>query len=277
MSKEMDSAEHRAYARKLGDEAMVLLKNDGTLPIKPGTKRILVVGPLADQTRPLIGNYAGQPTHIVSVMDGLKAEFPNASITYVPGTQFLRNDGNPVPDSVLDESRWKAWPEGGIQREPRGRLPSGRRRRSWRSWGAWCGSTPTGSTSICDAQRGQYQSDRNEFTRTGSRQAGGQRDWTGFITAPETGDYLIGLSTHGFGRLTLDGKAVGGGRGGGGGFNATGINSSVTKVHFEKGQKQALSVTYGSTDGHPHAQLIWARPRTRLRRRPLQRLKMLTS
>jgi beta-glucosidase len=31
---------------------------------------------LADQTRPLIGNYAGQPTHIVSVLDGLKAEFP---------------------------------------------------------------------------------------------------------------------------------------------------------------------------------------------------------
>jgi len=55
----------------------------------------------------LLGNYAGQPTHIVSVMDGLHAEFPNATITYVPGTQFLRNDGDPVPDSVLtnaDES-----------------------------------------------------------------------------------------------------------------------------------------------------------------------------
>ena len=48
--KEMDSPEHRAYARKLANESMVLLKNDGTLPIKQGVKKIAVVGPLADQT-----------------------------------------------------------------------------------------------------------------------------------------------------------------------------------------------------------------------------------
>ena len=71
--KELDSAEHRAHARKLANESMVLLKNDGLLPLKPGIKKIAVVGPLADQTRPLIGNYAGQPTHIVSILDGLQA------------------------------------------------------------------------------------------------------------------------------------------------------------------------------------------------------------
>ncbi len=102
--KELDSAEHRALARKLANESMVLLKNDGILPLKPGIKKIAVVGPLADQTAVLLGNYAGTPTHIVSVLDGLKAEFPNATITYVPGTQFLRNDGNPVPDAMLDHS-----------------------------------------------------------------------------------------------------------------------------------------------------------------------------
>ena len=99
--KELDSAEHRAHARKLANESMVLLKNDGLLPLKPEIKKIAVVGPLADQTRPLIGNYAGQPTHIVSILDGLKAEFPNAAITFVPGTQFLRTDGTPVPDALL--------------------------------------------------------------------------------------------------------------------------------------------------------------------------------
>ena len=99
--KELDSTEHRALARKLANESMVLLKNDGTLPLKPGIRKIAVVGPLADQTRVLLGNYAGNPTHSVSVLDGLKAEFPNAAITYVPGTQFLRNDGDPVPDDAL--------------------------------------------------------------------------------------------------------------------------------------------------------------------------------
>ncbi|HEY5054767.1 MAG TPA: glycoside hydrolase family 3 N-terminal domain-containing protein, partial [Acidobacteriaceae bacterium] len=99
--KELDSAEHRAFALKLGNESMVLLKNDGTLPLKPSVKKVLVVGPLADQTRYLIGNYAGTPTHIVSVMDGLKAEFPNVTFTYIPGTQFIRPDGTPVPNLAL--------------------------------------------------------------------------------------------------------------------------------------------------------------------------------
>ena len=79
---------------------MVLLKNDGVLPLK-SVKRIAVVGPLADQTAVLLGNYNGTPTHTVSVLEGMKAEFPNAKITYVPGTQFLSNQGNPVPASVL--------------------------------------------------------------------------------------------------------------------------------------------------------------------------------
>ena len=64
---------------------MVLLKNDGMLPLKPGVKNIAVVGPLADQTAVLLGNYNGTPTHTVSVLEGLKAEFPEAQITYMCG------------------------------------------------------------------------------------------------------------------------------------------------------------------------------------------------
>ena len=73
---ELDSAAHRALARKLANESMVLLKNDGVLPLKTSGIKIAVVGPLADQTKVLLGNYNGTPTHTVSVMEGLKAEFP---------------------------------------------------------------------------------------------------------------------------------------------------------------------------------------------------------
>jgi beta-glucosidase len=215
---------------------MVLLKNDGTLPLKPGIKKIAVVGPLADQTSPLLGNYAGQPTHIVSVMDGLHAEFPNATITYVPGTQFLRNDGDPVPDSVLTNADGKP----GLKAEygeSRGGRP-----------GPGAAATPPFAT-------------RNEpninLTETNlPSQAAGKTSfgvqWSGFLTPPDSGDYLIGLRAQGFARLTLDGKQVAmAGR-------SNGTDSRVGRVHLEKGQKVALNVNYSSNDGHRHVQLIWA-------------------
>src|SRR3984893_14819516 len=77
----LDSAGHRAMARKVAEESMVLLKNDGTLPLKPESKNIVIVGPLADQTKALLGNYNGIPTHTVSFMEGLQKEMPNAQIT----------------------------------------------------------------------------------------------------------------------------------------------------------------------------------------------------
>ncbi len=72
---ELASPEHRALALKLANESMVLLKNDGTLPLKTTGTKILVVGPLAEQTRVLLGNYNGIPTHTVSILEGMKQEF----------------------------------------------------------------------------------------------------------------------------------------------------------------------------------------------------------
>ena len=112
--KELDSAAHRQLALKLAEESMVLLKNDGVLPLK-GAKRIAVVGPLANQTEVLLGNYHGTPTHIVSVLDGMKAAFPGAQITYVPGTQFLSQDGDPLPPAMI-KAGYLAVPESGEYR-----------------------------------------------------------------------------------------------------------------------------------------------------------------
>ena len=236
--KEMDSPEHRAYARKLANESMVLLKNDGTLPIKQGVKKIAVVGPLADQTSPLIGNYAGQPTHIVSVMDGLHAEFPNATITYVPGTQFLRNDGDPVPDSVLTNADGKP----GLKAE----------------YGESRGGRPgLGAAAAMAPFATRNEPNINLTENNLPSQAAGKTSfgvqWSGLLTPPDTGDYLIGLRAQGFARLTVGGKQVAmAGR-------SNGIDSRVGRVHLEKGQKVALNVTYSSNDGHPHVQLIWAK------------------
>ena len=73
---ELDSAAHRALARKLANESMVLLKNDGMLPLKTSGIKIAVVGPLADQTKVLLGNYNGTPTHTVSMLEGIESGIP---------------------------------------------------------------------------------------------------------------------------------------------------------------------------------------------------------
>src|SRR3972149_4523465 len=53
---ELDSPTHRALALKLARESMVLLKNDGVLPLAKAPARIAVVGPLAGHRRRLLGH-----------------------------------------------------------------------------------------------------------------------------------------------------------------------------------------------------------------------------
>src|SRR5437763_11195762 len=53
---ELDSAAHRALARRIANESMALLKNDGVLPRKAGG-RIAIVGPVAGQTSVLLAHY----------------------------------------------------------------------------------------------------------------------------------------------------------------------------------------------------------------------------
>jgi beta-glucosidase len=236
--KELDSAEHRAHARKLANESMVLLRNDGLLPLRQGIKKIAVIGPLADQTRPLIGNYAGQPTHIVSILEGIRAEFPNAAVTFVAGTQFLRTDGTPVPDSILTTPDGKP----GLKADYNEGMTRGRP-----SPGA--STSPLASRTEPNVKLG----DSNLPPEIAGRKAFGVQ-WSGFLTPTESGDFILGIRCEGFARLSVDGKQIAVAFGGGGAPSA-----SVGRLHLEKGRKVALDITYVSTNGKRQAELIWAR------------------
>ena len=59
---EFDTPEHRALALETAKKAMVLLKNDGLLPLKGEPRRIAVIGPNADSVDALVGNYNGTPS-----------------------------------------------------------------------------------------------------------------------------------------------------------------------------------------------------------------------
>ena len=227
MNGELDSAAHRALARQLANESMVLLKNDGVLPLK-SVQRIAIVGPLADQTAVLLGNYNGIPTHSVSVLEGMKAEFPNAKITYVPGTQFLSNQGNPVPASVLTTPEGKP----GLKAEYGSGLRFG-------------GGKPTPITS-----RTETGVDLSENTLPAEAKGKTELsvEWTGSLNPNQTGDYLVGMKSEGFGRVSVDGKQVAQMFGG----------TSLGKVHLEKGHPVKLEVIYGQTpNSKVGAQLLW--------------------
>lgn len=61
-------AEHRALAREIARKSLVLLKNDGTLPLRPGLGTIAVIGPNAHSARQLVGDYSY--ASMADVMDG---------------------------------------------------------------------------------------------------------------------------------------------------------------------------------------------------------------
>jgi len=214
-----------------------LLKNDGLLPLKSGIKKIAVVGPLADQTRPLIGNYAGQPTHIVSIIDGLKAEFPNATITFVPGTQFLRTDGTAVPDALLTTPDGKP----GLKADYNEGMRGGP------------GSMTKPVPIVSRTEPNVKLTKESLPPQVAERKAFGVQ-WSGFLTPNESGDFLLGIRCKGFGRLTADGKQVTLAFGGG-----NEPVSQVGRIHLEKGRKVAVEFTYGAREGRAQAELIWTK------------------
>ncbi len=226
--KELDSPEHRELARKLAEESMVLLKNDGVLPLQSSVKRIAIVGPLADQTAVLLGNYAGRPTHTVSLLDGMKAEFPDARITYISGTQFLSDEGSPVPASALST------PDGqpGLKAE----------------YGTRAGREAK-LVPITSRVESAIDLNENNVPDQAKGTAAIAAHWSGFLAAPATGDYLLGVKVNGFAQVSVDGREV---------TRAFGDTTNLGQVHLEKGRRVLLDVTYGQMQGaKPAAQLIW--------------------
>ena len=73
----VEGPEHRALSRKMAQETIVLLQNKGgILPLKEDA-RIAVVGPNADDREMMWGNYNPIPENTVTLLEGLKARFPN--------------------------------------------------------------------------------------------------------------------------------------------------------------------------------------------------------
>jgi beta-glucosidase len=91
---------HRAAALKAAAESMVLLKNNGVLPLKGAQQRIAVIGPTADLLPSILGNYVGTPVRPVTPLDGLLAGY-DTKVAYAQGSTLAVGVGVPVPRTAF--------------------------------------------------------------------------------------------------------------------------------------------------------------------------------
>ena len=94
------SEANRQTSRKAAEENIVLLKNDGSLPLK-APEKIAVIGPTADSLPSILGNYVGTPLHPVTPLDGVLMQFKTTPILYAQGSTLAEGIGIPVPRTAF--------------------------------------------------------------------------------------------------------------------------------------------------------------------------------
>lgn len=172
-AKDYDTPAHRAKSREMAEASMVLLKNQGNLlPFKSAPRTIAVIGPNADSFDTLVGNYYGTPSRPVTVLDGIRARYPNARILHAQGVGLIGPAEAPVPDTAFRGLRVQHYANRDLQGAP-------------------------SATEAATNARVEWSGDRESSAR-----------WTGTLVAPETGEYRFRFSSENGYRVWIDNKLV---------------------------------------------------------------------
>ena len=229
---EVDSQEHAQLALETARKAMVLLKNDGVLPLKAGIQQVAVIGPNAESLAALEGNYNAVPSHPVTPLAGLRAALHGrAEVTYAQGSAYVAGLPVPVPETVF-----RADGKPGLKAE-------------------YFAGKFDGSPLLTRQDR-QIDFDWNGASPSGIHVEGGvpakafSVRWTGQIVPPAAGDYEFTLTlAHCYpcgdaeaASISLDGKQIGASD-----QPAKESRSSegpMYKVHFDDTKPHAFKVEY---------------------------------
>jgi beta-glucosidase len=177
-----DTDEHRQLAKQMAENSIVLLKNHNQLlPLDTNIKSIAVIGPNADSLPALVGNYNGTPSRPVTPLKGMRARFGENVIQYAPGTGLIDPVQSLIPDNVLCVD--KQCRKSGLTAE-------------------YFIDNSYASAPI------QKRIDKNATVSWQGEVASGAVRWTGFIKAPESGQYTFRYVADGGYRIWVDNQLV---------------------------------------------------------------------
>lgn len=234
----------RAEARRAAQRSIVLLKNDGVLPLG-NSPRIAVVGPLADSERVLYGSYStGITDRLVTAVAGIRAAFPASTIDAPPGSQ-IPGDGSLIPSSALLSEDGRP----GLTFRSYAAEPSPPRARNLsvtEQIVAWL------STKFRPEPRlTEVRSAINEVRFGGADpESVERRTWSGFVVPQESGLYRIGLRST-LAKLTFNGEALKSG--------PSDVGGPFTTQRLESGKRYPINVSAVSPGGLLHSKLFWKR------------------
>lgn len=234
---ENDSPAHRELSLKAARESIVLLKNENSaLPLKKDIKTLAVIGPNADAPEVLLGNYFGQPSKSVTPLAGIKNKVSSTTnVLYSPGLFKIGVSAVPISASALTVSG--SGSAAGLKgeyfnnRELKGEPALVRT--DEQVYFEWFAVSPAKEV-VAD-----------DFSVR----------WTGKLTAPESGKYLLGVAGNGGMRVFVDGQ-----------LHVEDVNNRRTKtvtkeISLEAGRVYDIRFEYAEFN-HPYsaAKLIWLPP-----------------
>ena len=220
---------HGELALEAAEKSLVLLKNDGLLPLRADA-RIAGIGPLGGATRVLRGNYSSpQSAPPGSVLEGLRRAMPRAEVRHAAfGETFT--DGDPVPTSAL---RTPDGAPGLLARYynaaavPPARFAPG-------ELDAWIARTGFEAEAVVTRVEADVNSRSLDLAQVRDVH---RVEWTGYLVPPETGSYRLGIG--GFnGEMEFDGKPFADLRGAS--WNSL---PTMRTVRLEGGRRYPIKVT----------------------------------
>ncbi len=186
----VESEKHVALALEAARESMVLLENNGILPFSKEVKNVAVIGPNADDTDILLGNYNGYSRNPITPLKGIMEKLPGARVTYAQGCALA--EGLPfftaVPSSVLFTDNTMS--QNGLSAK-------------YYNNQEWAGD-PVHSTTDTIVDFIWW----NEAPFSDLDPAHFSVEWNGVICVTESGNYALGTESSPRFSLVLDGKKL---------------------------------------------------------------------